>query len=141
MRIVVLIWSVPEFRLQFSFWARRIVHARILVANPQNVGAASQVHMGVWPPQLPPGDRLDGDETRPAGRRISPKQPSRHGSAVQHLRNLVPVSHTYLVVIRFCNCVSSVGWRLRIKDCIAICCRVCSLCFRSFRLRGRCLLQ
>jgi hypothetical protein len=68
--------------------------------HPQKVGAISHVHMGVWPPQEPPGDRLASDVERPAGRRISPKHPFLHGSAVQQPTNLVPVSHAYLSFIR-----------------------------------------
>jgi hypothetical protein len=69
--------------------------------HPQKVGAFSQVHIGVSPPQDPPGDRLASDETRPAGRSTSPKQPCRHGSDVQHPTSLVPVSHAYLITVRF----------------------------------------
>lgn len=67
--------------------------------HPQKVGAISHVHIGVWPPQEPPGERLASDVERPAGRRISPKHPLMHGSAVQHPTNLVPVSHAYLSML------------------------------------------
>jgi hypothetical protein len=68
--------------------------------HPQNVGAMSQVHVGVLPPHDAPGDRLDSDEERPAGRNMSPKQPCTHGSDIQHPRNFVPVSHAYLMMVR-----------------------------------------
>jgi hypothetical protein len=68
--------------------------------HPQNVGAMSQVQSGVLPPHDAPGDRLDSDEERPAGRSMSPKQPCTHGSDIQHPRNFVPVSHAYLIMVR-----------------------------------------
>jgi hypothetical protein len=68
--------------------------------HPQKFGFISQVQFSVSPPQDPPGDRSASAVERPAGRRISPKQPFTHGSTMQHPRNLVPVSHEYLMMVR-----------------------------------------